>query len=117
MLRKGGEWSDKAVSDPDNAFRGWNDAWLHPDFKDWNIADSIDHLRIPTLAIQGRQDQYGTLAQIDEVETRSYSPAETLILDDCRHAPHLDQADAVTAAIQGFCARLFELEAAGAAPR
>ena len=99
--------------DPENTFRGWNDTWLHPDFKEWNVADVIDHLRIPTLAIQGRDDQYGSLAQIEEVETRAYSPVDTVILEDCKHAPHLDQSAAVTAAIADFCARLIAIEAAG----
>lgn len=106
----------KYHSDPDNAFGGWNDSWLNPAFRDWNIADCIDHLRIPTLAIQGRQDQYGTLAQIEEIKARAYSPVETLILDNCRHSPFLDQPEAVTDAIQAFCTRLFEIEAAGSAP-
>lgn len=103
----------KYHNDPDNAFRGWNDSWLHPDFKDWNVADVIDHLRVPTLAIQGRDDQYGTLAQIAEIETRAYAPVEKLILDNSRHAPFLDQADAVTEAIAAFCTRLVHIEAAG----
>lgn len=106
----------KYHKDPENTFRGWNDAWLHSDFKDWNIADAIDHQRIPTLAIQGRQDQYGSLAQITEIEDRAYAPLETLILDECRHAPHLEQTDVVTGAIAEFCDRLFALEAAGSAP-
>jgi pimeloyl-ACP methyl ester carboxylesterase len=98
--------------DPENAFRGWNDAWLNPDFKDWNVGDVIDHLRIPTLAIQGKDDQYGTLAQIDEVESRAYSPVDMLILDDCKHAPFVDQKDVVTAAIAEYCARLERIETA-----
>ena len=102
----------KYHADPDNAFRGWNDTWLHPNFKDWNVADVIDHFRIPTLAIQGRDDQYGSLAQINEIETRAYAPVKTLILDDCRHAPFLDQADQVTAAITEFCARVLRIEVA-----
>ena len=106
----------KYHKDPDCAFRGWNDAWLHPDFQDWNVADVIDHLRIPTLAIQGRQDQYGTLTQIEEIEARAYSPVEMLVLDNCRHAPHVDQPQAVTTAIAVFCERLFALENAGRAP-
>lgn len=105
----------KYHADPDNAFRGWSDTWLSPAFKDWNVADVIDHLRIPTLAIQGRDDPYGTLAQISEIETRAYSPVETLILDSCRHAPHLEHPKAVTEAVTAFCARLFALENAGSA--
>ncbi|WP_146348441.1 alpha/beta fold hydrolase [Falsiphaeobacter marinintestinus] len=98
--------------DPDNAFRGWNDAWLNPEFKDWNVADVIDHLRIPVLAIQGRGDQYGTLAQIDEVDTRSYAPVEITILDDCGHAPFLEQPDQTLDHVTDFVTRLARIEAA-----
>jgi pimeloyl-ACP methyl ester carboxylesterase len=96
--------------DPAATFNGWCDAWLDPGFRDWNVADVIDYLRIPTLAIQGREDQYGTLAQITEVETRSYAPVETAILDKCRHAPQFDQPTATLAAIAEFTARLERLE-------
>lgn len=99
-------------ADADHTFRGWNDAWLNPEFAAWNVAEVIDYLRIPTLAIQGRDDQYGTLAQIAEIETRSYAPVDTLILDACRHAPHQDQPEAVLAAMAEFCARLARIEAA-----
>ncbi len=96
----------------DVAFRGWNDCWLDPGFEAWNVGEVIDYLRIPTLAIQGRDDQYGTLAQIEEIETRSYAPVEMLVLDDCQHAPHLEQPDAVLAALSDFAARLERIEAA-----
>ncbi len=99
--------------DPEHTFRGWNDAWLDPEFKAGNVGDVIDYLRIPTLAIQGRADEYGTLAQIEEVETRSYAPVETLILEDCRHAPHLDQPEAVLAGVAEFVTRLDRIERAG----
>lgn len=94
----------------DVAFNGWHDAWTDPAFAKWNVADAIDHLRIPVLAIQGRDDPYGTLAQIEEIETRIYSPVETLILDGCGHAPHLEAPDATMAGISEFCARLWRLE-------
>jgi pimeloyl-ACP methyl ester carboxylesterase len=103
--------------DPDTAFRGWNDAWLAPGFAAWNVAEVIDYWRVPVLAIQGVEDQYGTLAQIAEIETRSYAPVETLVLDDCRHAPFLDQPEAVLGAVAEFAARLARIEAAGAAAR
>lgn len=98
--------------DPDNTFRGWNDSWLHPDFAAWNVSEAIDYLRIPTLAIQGEQDQYGTTAQIAELVDRSYAPVETLMLDDCRHAPFADQPGAVLDAVAQFTARLARIEAA-----
>ncbi|MHA6262918.1 alpha/beta fold hydrolase [Arenibacterium sp. CAU 1754] len=97
---------------PDNAFRGWNGVWLDPAFENWNVSDVIDYLRIPVLAIQGRDDQYGTLAQVDEIETRSYAPVDMLVLDDCKHAPHLEQPEQVLEAIAEFTARLERIEAA-----
>ena len=102
----------KYHKDVDSAFRGWNDAWLDPGFKSWNIADSIDYLRIPVLAIQGADDQYGTLAQIAEIENRIYSPVDVEIIPDCRHSPHVDQPELTLAAVAEFCARLARIEAA-----
>lgn len=102
----------KHHDDADHTFRGWNDAWLDPAFAAWNVGEVIDYLRIPALAIQGRQDQYGTLAQIEELDTRAYSPVDVVILDDCRHAPHVDQPEKTLAAIAEFAARLERIEAA-----
>jgi pimeloyl-ACP methyl ester carboxylesterase len=96
----------------DNAFWGWCDAWLDPAFKAWDIADAIDYIRTPVLAIQGRQDQYGTLAQIEALETRLYSPMERLVLDDCRHSPFIDKPKETLDAIVDFVARLQRIEAA-----
>lgn len=96
---------------PEHTFKGWNDAWLDPAFKDWHVGDVIDHFRIPTLAIQGRQDQYGTLAQIYEIETRAYAPVETLLIEDCGHSPHLEQRALVLAGVAEFIERLEKIEA------
>ena len=101
----------KYHKDVDNAFRGWNGAWLDPGFKSWNIAESIDYLRVPVLAIQGADDQYGTLAQIREIENRIYSPVDVEILADCRHSPHLEQPERTLAAIADYCSRLSRIEA------
>tara|TARA_R110002110_G_scaffold227724_8_gene443194 strand:+ start:1128 stop:1952 length:825 start_codon:yes stop_codon:yes gene_type:complete len=100
----------KYHTDVDVAFGGWHDVWTDPAFESWNVADAIDHLRIPVLAIQGRRDPYGTLAQITEIEDRIYSPVETLILDDCGHAPQQEHPEPTKAAITAFCARLDRLE-------
>ena len=94
----------------DVAFRGWYDAWTAPGFKDWNVADCIDHLRIPVLAVQGNADPYGTLAQVEEIATRIYSPLETAILEGCGHAPHTEAPDALMAAVVEFTARLRRIE-------
>lgn len=88
--------------DPDIAFRGWNDAWLHPDFAMWNVGDVIDSWQVPCLAIQGAQDQYGTIAQIEEIETRSFAPVSSALLPDCRHAPHFDQPGIVLERVARF---------------
>ena len=103
--------------DPEGMFHGWNDTWLDPDFKDWNVAEVIDYLRIPVLAIQGRDDQYGTLAQIEEIQQRIYSPVDVEILDDCRHAPHFEQPKLTLSAVTEFAERLQRIEAAGPVPR
>lgn len=99
----------------DMAFLGWNGAWLDAGFVEWNIADCIDHWRIPVLAIQGRDDQYGTLAQIDEIENRCPAPVEVAILEDCQHAPHLQQPQATLSAINGFIITLSAMEDLGVA--
>jgi pimeloyl-ACP methyl ester carboxylesterase len=98
--------------DPENTFRGWNDAWLDPGFKAWNVAEVIDYLRVPALVIQGCQDQYGTIAQVLEIETRSYAPVDVEMFDDCRHSPQSDQPEKTLAAIKEFADRLVRIESA-----
>jgi len=90
----------------DVAFRGWNDAWLDPGFRAWNIEDAVGRWRAPALLIQGADDQYGTLKQIRAIEARSLSPVTSLILKDCRHAPQVDQPEATLDAIVRFCAKV-----------
>jgi pimeloyl-ACP methyl ester carboxylesterase len=104
------EKMQKYHRDADGAFYGWNRVWLDPDFEDWNVAEVIDFLRIPTLAVQGRDDQYGTRAQIQEIDERSYAPVEIAILDDCKHAPHHEQSSKTLAAIADFTMRLNRIE-------
>ena len=82
----------------------------------WNVEDALDYIRVPVLAIQGRQDEYGTLAHIEALEARVGAPVERTIIDDCRHAPHLEQPEATLAAVAEFLATLFRLEDVGAAP-
>ncbi|MDQ2089921.1 alpha/beta fold hydrolase [Marimonas arenosa] len=102
--------------DPEVAFRGWNGAWLDEGFKAWNVAHVIERIPVPVLAIQGRDDQYGTLAQVAEIEKRSCAPVDVLVLEECRHAPQFDQPEAVLAAVAEFAARLERIEAADPDP-
>jgi pimeloyl-ACP methyl ester carboxylesterase len=90
----------------DVAFRGWNDAWLDPGFKAWNIEDAVGRWRVPVLLIQGADDQYGTLKQIRAIEARSPAPVTSLILEACRHSPQNDQPQATLDAIVAFCAEV-----------
>jgi pimeloyl-ACP methyl ester carboxylesterase len=80
--------------DPDSAFRGWNDAWLNPAFRDWNIEREIETIACPVLAMQGEDDEYGTLAQVRAV-ARRVRGAQWLALPHCGHSPHRDQPDTV----------------------
>ncbi|MEM7271160.1 MAG: alpha/beta hydrolase [Pseudomonadota bacterium] len=97
---------------PEIAFRGWAEAWLRPDFKEWNVSDCIDYWRVPCLAIQGFDDQYGTPAQIEEITSRAYSPVDAVLLEDCRHAPHFEQRDRTLAEVTEFMERLERIEPA-----
>ena len=81
--------------DPHSTFRGWNDIWLDPAFRDWNIEDSLAGVECPTLLIQGLDDEYGTLTQLDAIESGLAGPSQRLILEDCGHSPHLAQPDHV----------------------
>jgi pimeloyl-ACP methyl ester carboxylesterase len=93
----------------DVAFRGWNDAWLDPGFRDWRIDDSVAHVRVPILIVQGKDDQYGTLAQVRLAETDAYCPVETLILDQCGHSPQVDQSEATLEAVGEFVHRVLAI--------
>jgi pimeloyl-ACP methyl ester carboxylesterase len=88
--------------DAAKTFRGWNDVWLLPEFREWNIEDCLQKIKCPILAIQGYEDEYGTMAQIDAIAAKSGGQVETLRLPDCGHSPHRDQPDAVLHAIGEF---------------
>lgn len=90
----------------DCAFYGWADSWLEPAFRDWNLEAFLPDIRVPTLVIQGEDDEYGTLAQVERICAQVSLPAERLVLPRCGHAPHRDQYQATLAAIAGFVRRL-----------
>ena len=79
-------------ADPDSAFRGWNDVWLSPAFRDWNITDELATIRCPVLAVQGAEDEYGTLAQIFCIAEK-LPKTRLLVIPKCGHSPHRDQPE------------------------
>lgn len=86
----------------DVAFRGWNDAWLDPDFRFWDIREALETVARPMLVIQGADDQYGTLLQVETARTRSPAPVATEVLAGVKHSPHREAPDATVAAIRRF---------------
>jgi pimeloyl-ACP methyl ester carboxylesterase len=87
----------------DSAFGGWNRIWLDPEFRSWNIEALLAQVRCPVLAIQGEDDEYGTMEQIASIG-RALKDAQLLALPACRHSPHRDQPEAVLAATRQFIA-------------
>jgi pimeloyl-ACP methyl ester carboxylesterase len=90
-------------ADVDSAFWGWNDIWLDPAFRAWNIEAELRSIRCPVLAVQGYDDEYGTMAQIDHI-TAAVPHAELLKLTACGHAVHRDRPQALIDATAQFIA-------------
>ena len=86
----------------DDAFLGWARIWLDPRFRTWSLGAEVQALTCPSLLIQGEDDAYGTLAQIDAIGETGSGPVERLVLKDCGHAPHRDQEPTVLDAIERF---------------
>ena len=86
----------------DETFWGWNEVWLNPEFRTWNIEEYLPHIRVPVLLIQGKDDQYGTLAQVKAIEAGCQRPVRTVLLAECGHSPHLDQPARTLEAMREF---------------
>jgi pimeloyl-ACP methyl ester carboxylesterase len=94
----------------DSLFWGWNNIWLDPRFRDWNIESYLDSIRCPVLVLQGAQDEYGTTMQIEAIQRRIPSTS-AITLDDCKHAPHRDRREATLSAISRFLVALTNCQA------
>jgi pimeloyl-ACP methyl ester carboxylesterase len=92
-------------ADVDAAFWGWCDVWLDPAFRAWNLEAAAERVGCPVLLIQGVEDPYGTLDQLDRIEARVHGPVERLELPG-GHSPHLEAPDEVLAEIAAFAAEL-----------
>lgn len=84
------------------AFWGWNRVWLNAEFRSWNIEEYLPGITVPVLIIQGEQDEYGTLRQVEAIETGCKGPVESVILPNCGHSPHRDHPERTLEAITSF---------------
>lgn len=98
--------------DPDSAFWGWNDVWLSPGFRSWSIEAEVNKIQVPLLAVQGVDDEYGTLEQIRGI-ARRVPQTELLEVAHCGHSPHKDQPATLMQAVQQFFQRHSNLQHAG----
>ena len=94
--------------DARKTFHLWADAWLDPAFPRWNIEEYLPRIQCPLLAIQGEDDEYGTMAQLDAIARRAGGPCELLKLPGCGHSPHKDQPEEVLKAISNFISKILK---------
>src|SRR4051812_29800824 len=88
--------------DVDNAFYGWNDAWLSPEFRDWDISEYLAYIRVPVAIVQGADDQYGTNRQIEIAREECYCPVDVSIIEGAGHSPHREAAGITLTTIAEF---------------
>ncbi len=98
-------------ADVDNAFRGWNGAWLDPAFRKWDITEFLAYIRVPMLIVQGEDDQYGTIKQIEVAEQECYCPVEVALLKGAKHSPQREQPEATLKSVADFVARIMQANA------
>jgi len=92
----------------DCAFRGWNEAWLHPDFLSWNIEEYLPGINVPILIIQGEDDNYGTIAQVETIAEKTGGISEIEMLAECGHSPHKDRGDTVLEVMKRFIKKILK---------
>jgi pimeloyl-ACP methyl ester carboxylesterase len=93
-------------ADPDGAFWSWCRPWLDPAFLKWDLTEELAHIRVPILIVQGEQDQYGTMRQIEVAQEACYCPVEVALLPNTCHAPYRESPEAALAAITDFVGRM-----------
>ncbi len=93
-------------SNTDLMFRGWADIWLSPEFRNWNIEEYLPHITCPLLAIQGKDDEYGTSAQVEAIVGKVKGPARASMIDNCGHIPHIQATDTVLSEMVNFISEI-----------
>jgi pimeloyl-ACP methyl ester carboxylesterase len=100
----------------DVTFWGWNDIWLDPEFRSWNIEEYLPSITCPVLCIQGEEDEYGTIAQVEAIKAAA-PQTEILMLANCKHSPHRDQAEKTLDAMAEFVGKIQVEKSTGAQAR
>jgi pimeloyl-ACP methyl ester carboxylesterase len=95
--------------DVDNAFYGWNNAWLNPQFRDWDIAEYLAYIRVPVAIVQGADDHYGTIRQIEIAQEECYCPVDVSIITGAGHSPHREAPEATLNAIAEFARSILQM--------
>ena len=95
--------------DVDNAFYGWNAAWLDPKFRDWDISEYLAYIRVPVAIVQGAEDEYGTIRQIEIAREECYCPVDVTIVPGAGHSPHREAPEATLNAISEFAGRILHI--------
>jgi pimeloyl-ACP methyl ester carboxylesterase len=88
--------------DVDNAFYGWNGAWLDPRFRDWDISEYLAYIRVPVAILQGVDDEYGTMRQVEIAQEECYCPVDVTVVPGAGHQPHREAPGATLDAISDF---------------
>jgi pimeloyl-ACP methyl ester carboxylesterase len=95
--------------DVDNAFHGWNGAWLNPKFRDWDISEYLAYVRVPIAIVQGADDHYGTIRQIEIAKEECYCPVDVSIITGAGHSPHREAPEATLNAIAEFARSILHM--------
>jgi pimeloyl-ACP methyl ester carboxylesterase len=92
--------------DVDVAFRGWNEAWLHPEFRKWEITESLAYIRVPVQIVQGEADPYGSMRQVQIADEECSCPVDIVVLPNVGHSPHREAFEATLQAVARFANRI-----------
>jgi pimeloyl-ACP methyl ester carboxylesterase len=96
-------------NDVDNAFYGWNGAWLDAKFRDWDISEYLAYIRVPVAILQGVDDEYGTILQVEIAREECYCPVDVTIIPGAGHSPHREAPGATLETIAEFAGRILHV--------
>jgi pimeloyl-ACP methyl ester carboxylesterase len=113
LRKRLGRWH----KDVDNAFYGWNGAWLSDKFRSWDISEALDYVRVPIQIVQGEKDEYGTTRQVEIAKEECYCPVEVALIPGVGHSPQKEAPQVTLDAVVGFARRILEGHGEGAIAR